>query len=207
GRPGEISAEFAINLQEAPVAGTSRPAPFARDIVVIGGCGHVGLPLAVAFAARGLRVGIYDISEPAVACVNSARMPFAESGAEALLEGAIAAGTLEASTDPAIVSTGEHVLVVIGTPVGEKLEPDQSAIPNALQSCAAHLGPGQILILRSTVYPGVTARVEKMVAGLGVEIDVAFCPERIAEGKAMTELFELPQIVSSRTARGLERAS
>jgi UDP-N-acetyl-D-mannosaminuronic acid dehydrogenase len=190
-----------------PVAETPSPAPFARDVVIIGGCGHVGLPLAVAFASRGLRVGIFDISEPAVARVNSAGMPFAEPGAEALLERAIAAGTLEASTDPAIVSTGEHVVVVIGTPVGEKLEPDQSAIPNALQSCAAHLCAGQILILRSTVYPGVTARVEKMVAGLGVDIDVAFCPERIAEGKAMSELFDLPQIVSSRTTPGLARAS
>ena len=76
-----------------------------------------------------------------------------------------------------------------------------------MQDCAPHFAPGQILILRSTVYPGVTARVEKMVAGLGVDLDVAFCPERIAEGQAMTELFELPQIVSSRTARGLDRAS
>src|SRR5215472_9731994 len=130
-----------------PVAETSSPAPFARDVVVIGGCGHVGLPLAVAFASRGLHVGIFDISEPAVARVNSARMPFAEPGAQALLEGAIAAGTLEASTDPAIVSTGEHVVVVIGTPVGENLEPDQSAIPNALQSCAEHFAAGQLLVL------------------------------------------------------------
>ena len=189
------------------MAETSRPSPFARDVVVIGGCGHVGLPLAVAFASRGLRVSIFDVSEPAVACVNSGRMPFAEPGAAAPLEQAIAAGTLDASTDPAIVGTGEHVVVVIGTPVGENLEPDQSAIPNALQGCAAHLTAGQILILRSTVYPGVTARVEKMVAGLGADIDVAFCPERIAEGKAMTELFTLPQIVSSRTPRGTERAS
>jgi UDP-N-acetyl-D-mannosaminuronic acid dehydrogenase len=189
------------------VADTSSPAPFARDVVVIGGCGHVGLPLAIAFASVGLRVGIFDLSEPAVACVNSARMPFAEAGAQAPLERAIAAGTLQASADPAIVSTGEHVIVVIGTPVGENLEPDPSAIPNALQSCAAYFAAGQILILRSTVYPGVTARVEKMVAGLGADIDVAFCPERIAEGNAMTELFELPQIVSSRTSRGLARAS
>src|SRR5258708_30551276 len=81
-----------------PVAETSSPAPFDRDVVVIGGCGHVGLPLAVAFASRGLRVGIFDISEPAVACVNSARMPFAEPGAQATLERALATGTLEAPT-------------------------------------------------------------------------------------------------------------
>jgi UDP-N-acetyl-D-mannosaminuronic acid dehydrogenase len=180
------------------VAETSRPARFARDVVVIGGCGHVGLPLAIAFASRGVRVGIYDICESAVASVNSGTMPFAEPGAAPQLARAIEAGNLEASADPAIVGTGEHVIVVIGTPV---------AVPNALQGCAPYLVAGQILILRSTVYPGVTARVEKMVAGLGVDIDVAFCPERIAEGQAMTELFELPQIVSSRGARGLDRAS
>jgi UDP-N-acetyl-D-mannosaminuronic acid dehydrogenase len=189
------------------VAETSCPTPFARDVVVIGGCGHVGLPLAIAFASRGLRVGIFDLSESAVGCVNSARMPFAEPGTPPALERAVAAGTLVASTDPSIVGTGEHVIVVIGTPVGENLEPDQSAIPNAMQDCGPYFASGQILILRSTVYPGVTARVEKMVAGLGADLDVAFCPERIAEGKAMTELFELPQIVSSRTARGLDRAS
>ena len=189
------------------MAEASSPTPFARDVVVIGGCGHVGLPLAIAFASRGLRVGIFDLSEPAVACVNSATMPFAEPGAAQALEQVVAAGTLVASTDPAMVGTGEHVIVVIGTPVGENLEPDQSAIPNAMRDCAPHFASGQILILRSTVYPGVTARVEKMVAGLGVDLDVAFCPERIAEGKAMTELFELPQIVSSRTAGGLDRAS
>jgi UDP-N-acetyl-D-mannosaminuronic acid dehydrogenase len=167
----------------------------------------VGLPLAIVFASRGARVGIFDISEASVALVNSARMPFAEPGAAPALERAVAEGRLEASADPAIVSSGEHVIVVVGTPVGEHLEPDQAAVPNALASCADHLADGQILILRSTVYPGVTARVEKMVAGLGVEMDVAFCPERIAEGKAMTELFELPQIVSSRSPRGLDRAS
>jgi UDP-N-acetyl-D-mannosaminuronic acid dehydrogenase len=189
------------------VAESPHPRHFARDVVVIGGCGHVGLPLAIAFASRGARVGIFDISETSVALVNSAKMPFAEPGATPLLERAVAEGRLEASADPAIVGTGEHVIVVIGTPVGEHLEPDQSAIPNALARCADHLATGQLLILRSTVYPGVTARVEKMVASLGIEMDVAFCPERIAEGKAMTELFKLPQIVSSRSSRGLDRAS
>jgi UDP-N-acetyl-D-mannosaminuronic acid dehydrogenase len=165
------------------------------------------LPLAIAFASRGAAVGIYDVSEAAVASVNAARMPFAEPGAEEMLARAVAAGRLTASTEPAIVGTAENVVVVVGTPVDEHFNPDQTAVPNALEGCAAYLRGGQMLILRSTVYPGVTALVEKMIAKLGAEIDVAFCPERIAEGKAMTELFELPQIVSSRTSRGMERAS
>ena len=189
------------------MTGTSKSGQFDRQVVVIGGCGHVGLPLAIAFADRGARVGIYDVSEAAVQTVNAGRLPFSEPGAEEVLQRVLAAGRLEASTDPAIVSTAEHVMVVIGTPVDEHLNPDQAAIPNALGGCTEYLRDGQLLILRSTVYPGVTALVEKMVAGFGVQIDVAFCPERIAEGKAMTELFELPQIVSARSPAALERAS
>ena len=74
---------------------------FERDVVVIGGGGHVGLPLAIAFADRGARVAIYDVSEDAVARVNAARLPFDEPGAAPLLERAVAAGRLTASTDPA----------------------------------------------------------------------------------------------------------
>ena len=185
---------------------TKVPDLLERDVVVIGGCGHVGLPLALAFADRGARVGIYDVSETAVDTVNSGRMPFAEPGAEEVLRRALAAGRLEASLDPAIVGSAEHVVVVIGTPVDEHLNPDQTAILKALGGCAGYLRDGQLLVLRSTVFPGVTALVEKMIAGLGLQIEVAFCPERIAEGKAMTELFELPQIISSRTPTGTDRA-
>jgi UDP-N-acetyl-D-mannosaminuronic acid dehydrogenase len=189
------------------VTGSQTKDDFDLDVVVIGGCGHVGLPLAIAFADRGARVGIYDVSSEAVALVSAGQMPFAESGAAEPLRRALADGTLTVSADPAIVADAEHVIVVIGTPVDEHLNPDQAAVPNALGGCASYLRTGQILILRSTVYPGVTAKVEKMIAGLGIEMDVAFCPERIAEGKAMTELFELPQIVSARTPRGVQRAS
>ena len=179
---------------------------FVHDVVVIGGGGHVGLPLAIALADRGASVVVYDVSTEAVDAVNSARLPFDEPGAAPVIERVVAAGRLSASTDPAVVAGSEHVVVVIGTPVDEHLNPDQTAIPRALETCAPFLRDGQILVLRSTVYPGVTELVERMIARLGVDVDVAFCPERIAEGKAMTELFELPQIVSGRTERAQQRA-
>ncbi len=189
------------------MTGSPTGGQFDRDVVVIGGCGHVGLPLAIAFADRGARVGIYDVSKAAVELVNAAELPFDEPGAAEVLKRVLAAGRLHASTDPSVVGSAEHVVVVIGTPVDEHLNPDQQAIPAALGGCAPYLRDGQLLVLRSTVFPGVTALVEKMIAGLGVQIEVAFCPERIAEGKAMTELFELPQIVSARSAKGMERAA
>ena len=181
--------------------------PFSLDVAVIGGCGHVGLPLAIAFAERGLTVGIYDLDGDSVSAVNAAEMPFAEPGAGPALKRAIAEDRLAATTDPAIVGRAEHVIVVIGTPVDSHLNPDQGAITRALAGCQRHLSDGQLLILRSTVYPGSTALVEKMIRGLGLDLDVAFCPERIAEARAMTEIYELPQIVSSRTGAGSERAS
>ena len=180
---------------------------FAHDVVVVGGGGHVGLPLAIALADRGLSVRIYDLSEKTVALVNQGIVPFLEPGAEPMLKNALAAGRLYATTDASVVAEAENVVVVIGTPVDEHLNPDPNAIPAALEKCSAFFRDGQLLVLRSTVYPGVTALVERMIATLGVDVPVAFCPERIAEHRAMEELFSLPQIVSARTAAGRERAA
>ncbi|MHC5795253.1 nucleotide sugar dehydrogenase [Lacisediminihabitans sp. FW035] len=183
------------------------PENFPNDVVVIGGGGHVGLPLAIALADRGSKVVVYDLSSKAVDTINSGKIPFSEPGAEAVLNRVIAAGRFSASTDASVVGSARNVVVVIGTPVDEHLNPDPNAIPAALGGCSEYFQDGQLLVLRSTVYPGVTALVEKMVAALGVDMPVAFCPERIAEHKAMEELFTLPQIVSSRSATGRQRAA
>ena len=106
-----------------------------------------------------------------------------------------------------MIGRAEHVVVVIGTPVDEHLNPDPHAVPRALEAGRHQLRSGQLVVLRSTVYPGVTKRVEKLFADNGDQVDVAFCPERIAEGKAMEELFDLPQIVSARTPAVRERAA
>ncbi len=96
-------------------------------------------------------------------------MPFIEPGAEEILEDVVASGMLTASTDPAVVASAENVIVVIGTPVDEHLNPDPNAIPRALATCAPFFRDGQLLVLRSTIYPGVTALVRDMVADLGVD--------------------------------------
>jgi UDP-N-acetyl-D-mannosaminuronic acid dehydrogenase len=163
--------------------------------------------LGLAFASCGLGVALYDVNESAVATVNAGRMPFDEPGAAEVLIAAIGSGHLRAVNSPEVIRDAEHVVIVIGTPIDEHLNPDLNAVPAAIADIAPHLHDGQLLVLRSTVYPGVTALVEQLVERLGLDIDVAFCPERIAEGKAMVELFELPQIVASRSPRALERAS
>ena len=179
---------------------------FEKDVVVIGGCGHVGLPLAIMFASKSLKVVAFDTNTQVVATVNSGSMPFDEPGADDVLKQVLATKSFTASSDRQFVSLAEHVVVVIGTPVDEHLNPDPEAVPNVVMSLLDVLKDGQHLVLRSTVYPGVTKLVEKVIASSGKKIDVSFCPERIAEGKAIEELVALPQIISGRTGIAVERA-
>ncbi len=180
---------------------------WSSDITVLGGCGHVGLPLGLAFADQGLRVVLYDTNYAAVDRVRSGKMPNREPGAPEVLARTLADGTLTATADVSSVAGGEHLVVVIGTPVDEYLNPDPQAVVDAVEAVADQLVDGQLLILRSTVFPGVTRMVERLIDRLGRSIDVAFCPERIAEGRAMEELHSLPQIVAARTERAYGRAA
>jgi UDP-N-acetyl-D-mannosaminuronic acid dehydrogenase len=179
--------------------------PFSHDVTVVGGCGHVGLPLGLALADRGLSVTLYDLNQEHVDLVTSGVMPFLEWGAQDVLT-RVVGSSLTATSDPHVISNAEIVLVVIGTPVDEHLNPDPQAVPRTIEHLAQHLVDGQLLVLRSTLYPGVTALVERLLADLGKRVDVAFCPERIAEGRAMTELYELPQIVAARYDHARDRA-
>jgi UDP-N-acetyl-D-mannosaminuronic acid dehydrogenase len=179
---------------------------FEIDVVVVGGCGQVGLPLAIVLASKNLKVVAFDTNTQVVATVNSGNMPFDEPGAPEVLTKVLQSKLFSASSSKDVVSTAEHVVVVIGTPVDEHLNPDPEVVPNAIAQLVDVLKDGQHLVLRSTVYPGVTKLVERVIADCGKNIDVSFCPERIAEGKAIEELVALPQIISARTAVAVERA-
>jgi UDP-N-acetyl-D-mannosaminuronic acid dehydrogenase len=203
-----ITAEL---LNFRPPSTTSRLSQVAAlwksDVTVLGGCGHVGLPLGLALAASGLHVTLYDSNTSAVERVLSGKMPHLEPGAQEVLVRTLADGTLTASAKPSSVGESENLIVVIGTPVDEHLNPDPGAVVSALEDVAHELVDGQILILRSTVFPGVTKMVERLLDRLGKAVDVAFCPERIAEGRAMEELFTLPQIVAARSDHAYKRAA
>jgi len=179
---------------------------FTRDVVIVGGCGRVGLPLGLVLADAGCSVTLYDVDANAVDRVRAAKMPFWENHADELLERLIETDRLEATVDPASVSEAEHVVLVVGTPVDEHLNPDPKYVLLAIEGLLDQLRDGQHIVLRSTVYPGVTAAVEKRLRSVGRAIDVSFCPERIAEGKAIEELRSLPQIVSARNEATVQRA-
>jgi UDP-N-acetyl-D-mannosaminuronic acid dehydrogenase len=176
------------------------------DVVVLGGGGHVGLPLSLAFAQSGLRVGVYDTNPATIERIGAGEMPFLEAGADALLRELLPTGRLELGTDAAMIGRTDRLIVVIGTPVDEFLGPSMTIFEKAVDQIAPHVRDDALVVLRSTVYPGTTGYVAQHLAERGCRVDVAFCPERIAEGHALEELRSLPQIVGADEDRAGDRA-
>jgi UDP-N-acetyl-D-mannosaminuronic acid dehydrogenase len=176
------------------------------ELVIIGGCGHVGLPLGLAFARAGVRVVGLDIDAAKVAQTNEGHMPFVDKGADELLPRVLASGMFRCTTDAAVLGRADTVITVIGTPLDEHLNPRFEVYDDLIAADRTFLRKGQLLVLRSTVYPGTTDRIARALAEEGIEVDVAFCPERVAEGVALEEISTLPQIVSGTSERARDRA-
>jgi len=174
-------------------------------IAILGGCGHVGLPLAVTFAAKDCDVTIVDIDEKAVARTNEGRVAFMERGTEELLRKFIGKN-LRATASPEGLRQADTVVCVVGTPIDEHLNPQVGKLLQAVGQIKAHLRSGQLFVLRSTVYPGATALLDRWFRENAPGIDVAFCPERVAQGYAVEEIQNLPQIVAGVTPRAAARA-
>ncbi len=165
-------------------------------ITIVGGCGHVGLPLGIVLASKaGLQVDLLDIDPAKVALVNSGAMPFMERGADELLP-QVVGKSLNATLDPACINAADAVVTVVGTPVDRHLNPTVGEIYRSIDGLLDRMREGTLLVLRSTVYPGVTKLVYERLRKLNRHVLLAFCPERIAEGNAIEELIKLPQIVS-----------
>jgi UDP-N-acetyl-D-mannosaminuronic acid dehydrogenase len=181
--------------------------PMELDVVVLGGGGHVGLPLSLTLADAGLRVGVYDTNQATLDTIAAGEMPFLETGADELLRSVLATGRLELGTSGEMIERTDTLIVVVGTPVDEFLGPSMTVFERVVDQVAPHLRKGALVVMRSTVYPGTTAYVRQHLAAAGCRVDVAFCPERIAEGHALEELRTLPQIIGADDDRAAERAT
>ncbi|MDA0745477.1 MAG: nucleotide sugar dehydrogenase [bacterium] len=166
------------------------------DICIVGGAGHVGLPLAITFASKGFRVIIYDLHETNLKRISQGELPFTEKGAQPLLEKVLADGLLHTSSDPVSVGDASTVIITIGTPVDEFMNPVLSVIKQCADDLWPYLIDGQLLVLRSTVYPGTTDWLDDYLKARSKKLKVAFCPERVVQGKAIEEIQCLPQLVS-----------
>ena len=177
------------------------------DITVVGGAGHVGIPLVLALAEAGLRINVNDLNRATLETLKSGKLPFIEHGAENVLAKALAAGRLVFTDTADRISTGGPVIVTIGTPIDEFLNPVRRVVQDCIDALLPQLADGQLLILRSTVFPGTTDWLASYLQGKGRQLKVAFCPERVVQGYGLKELRAMPQVVSGTTPEATSEAA
>jgi UDP-N-acetyl-D-mannosaminuronic acid dehydrogenase len=184
------------------------PVDRTKSKIAVIGTGRVGLPLALFFRSLGHDVIGIDSNAQTCAQVQAKTMPFAEAGCEELLE----RYGLPMTADYAAVGDASDIIITVGTPLLQHIEVDLSQIDKVIDAILPHLRLGHHLALRSTVAPGTTAYVQRLIHQktpwrVGRDIALSFCPERLAEGVALKELRTIPQICGTEDILSANRAT
>lgn len=177
------------------------------DICVVGGAGHVGLPLSIVFAECGQRVLIYDINKVTLELIDNGKLPFIENGAESRLKAVLRDKRLSLSDRPEEIKGISTIVITIGTPIDEFLNPTLKSIALCIERLIPFIDDNALLVMRSTVYPGVVQWIDDLIKTKGRRVKLSFCPERVVQGFALEEIRNLPQIVSGTTSEAEDAAA
>jgi UDP-N-acetyl-D-mannosaminuronic acid dehydrogenase len=177
----------------------------AYDIVIVGGLGHVGLPLGLVFADKDFRVCLYDVNPEKAKQVRQGIMPFIEYGAEPILRKVLKNNMLEITLDAQAIEKAKYVIIATGTPIDEYLNPQTRIFLESFFQIRRYLHKKQTIIIRSSVFPNTCKQVMKLLGGRGWKL--AYCPERIVQGYAVKELSDLPQIIAGMTKDAADSAA
>ena len=170
---------------------------YKYDICIIGGAGHIGLPLGLLFKEKNKKVVLYDVNLINLKLIDDKKMPFYEKGAQKLLSTGI-----DTSSDFDIIKSSKNIIVCIGTPVDEYLNPKFENFFNLFYNLKEILKKNQTIIIRSSVYPKTCQRLAEIVNN-----NIAYCPERIVQGSSISEMAKLPQIVSGFSKTAINNSS
>src|SRR5438093_3934728 len=179
-----------------------RIATHAARLTIIGQ-GYVGLPLAVEFAKAGFSVVGLDTDPDRIAALATGRSHVPDVGSEEL-QALLRTGRYEATADPAVLAASDAIIICVPTPLRKSKDPDISYVVAAAEQVAAHVRPGQLVILESTTYPGTTEELlrpmlEARGLRIGVDVFLAFSPERIDPANGTFALADIPKVVGGIT--------
>ncbi len=172
-------------------------------IAVVGGGGHVGLPLSLLLVDSGFEVVIIDTDAAKLEKLQQGHFPFLDEGGPEMLKKHMGNPRLRYSSVPEPIRDCDAIILTVGTPLDEHLNPHLASVYDVIDQIRPYLRNGQVMILRSTLFPGTSQTIQRRLASWGLEVGVCFCPERIAQGKALEESRKLPQIISGSDARSM----
>tara|TARA_B100001964_G_scaffold129686_1_gene143374 strand:+ start:135 stop:1316 length:1182 start_codon:yes stop_codon:yes gene_type:complete len=170
-----------------------------NNICIIGGVGHVGAPLGLVLSSKGYNVVLIDKDKKNIKSLNNGIMPFLEEGSTKLLKKMIIKKKIYATQNLSEVKKSRYIIICIGTPINSQLNPNLKNFVNFFYSLKKYLNKNHIIIIRSSVYPGVSNKVFEIIKNRCRNL--SYCPERIVQGKAIVELPKLSQIVSGKNTR------
>ena len=168
-----------------------------KKITIIGATGHIGLPLSILFANKGFKVVGYDINSDNVKKANKGIMLFKEDNGLAEFKKARKKNNLYFVDKPSDEMKNGDFLITVGTPVDEFMNPDLSQLKKCINSILPYLNSKSLIILRSTVFPGTSEWLKNYLLKKKIKTEVAFCLERVVQGKTFEEIKNLPQIVAA----------
>jgi UDP-N-acetyl-D-mannosaminuronic acid dehydrogenase len=157
--------------------------------------GHVGLPLGIFLADKGFSVLLYDKNEKNLEIVSKGKMPFIEYGADKILKKNLNK-KLYVTKNYNEVFLSENIIITIGTPIDEYLNPKLNQFVNIIKNLSLKLKKDHNIIIRSSVYPGTMEIINNILKKKKLK-NISYCPERIVQGYAIKELANLPQIISA----------
>ena len=178
------------------------------NTVGIIGLGYVGLPLAVRCVEKNYKVIGIDLDENKIRKIKKGISPFKEEFLEQrndLLK------KIKCSSNPSDLKKTQIIIICVPTPVDEQFYPDLSPIRSAVEMIIQNIQKGQLIIVESTINPGVCEEVIEPLfaqAGFreGIEYFLAHCPERIDPGNEKWDVTNIPRVVGSMSKKGLDQA-
>lgn len=165
------------------------------DISIVGGFGHVGLPLGLMFASKNIKTLLIDIDKNNFNKISKGEMPFIEYGSSNFLKKTIKNKKLQLSLNLEDIKKSKYIILAIGTPIDEYLNPELSNFLELVNQLSQIVKKSQILIIRSSIYPNMFDKIKKIMPKY-FKNNILYCPERIQQGYALIELEKLPQIIS-----------
>ena len=168
-------------------------------VSIIGGVGHVGAPLGLALSSKGYNVILIDKNKENIKKINHGEMPFIEEGCTKLLKKMISKKKIIATLKLSEVKKCKYIIVCLGTPTNNKFEPNLKNFINFFYSLKKYLNSNHIIIIRSSIYPGICNKVFNIIKDRCKNL--SYCPERIAQGKSLQELPKISQIISGKNTK------
>tara|TARA_Y100000590_G_scaffold469568_1_gene658319 strand:+ start:1517 stop:2692 length:1176 start_codon:yes stop_codon:yes gene_type:complete len=178
-----------------------------KKITIIGGAGHIGLPLSILFANSGIKVNCYDKNESLLNKCKKGIFPFKEKNGKSNLLKAIKNEKINFIKSPNKSINNSDIIITIGTPVDEFMNPITDLIYKCLDETIPFISKNSLIILRSTVYPGTTEMVQKYLNKFKKNLHVVYCLERVVQGYAFKEINTLPQVIAATSNEGKKRAT